>query len=104
MKLLRNDRTTKKASYSYKDGNMSELDQVLGLKWDVMELDESHFRFVTHVVFKAKDMMLFMNVSTALCRQGLIECYRDFIKSSELTTDKGDSANLSDHEELDLCL
>ena len=104
LKLLQIDRTTKKASYSYKDGNMSELDQVLGLKWDVMELDESYFRFVTQVVFKAKDMMLFMNVSTALCRQGLIECYRDFIKSSELTTDEGDSANLSDHEELDLCL
>ena len=100
-RILNINRNTKKVLYSYKGGNIGALDKVLGLKWDILEIDSSHFRFVTQVLFKAKDMMLYMSVFTAICRKGLSGYYREFIQTTELTADQDDLTN-SDHEDLEV--
>ena len=84
MSILGIDTKSRKMIYSYKDGNMDQLDSLLGMRWDVSPIDKTHFRFVTQVVFKVKDLMLSMGVYCAICRSCFSDSYRSEIQNKDM--------------------
>ena len=76
------DPKLKKTVYSYQKDNIGAL---LGCLWDIKEISDSQFRFVTQVVVKLKGFQLIVAVSTAVSRLPFSEIdYRNKIKLLEL--------------------
>lgn len=91
------DIKSKKREFSYKKGNISRLDDLLGSLWDIKCIDGNQFRFVTQLVVKLKGFQLTVSVSTAISRFEFDEKeYRNVIMSMELVPDEN---LISDNEE-----
>lgn len=97
MDIFNLDLKSMKRVFSYRNENLSELDNLLGSLWDVKETGDGQFRFVTQVVVKLKGYQVTVSVSTAASRLQFSEAdYRQKIKSLELSPAED---HLSDCEE-----
>ena len=96
-----NFQNSNKRIFSYKNKSIEELDDLLGMQWDVYEVDTQQFRFVTEVVIKLKGFILSGTVSTAICRKQLIrESYREDVRLVELETTTGHDSDMEQEDML----
>ena len=96
------DPKLKKTVYSYQKDNIGALDNLLGCLWDIKEISDSQFRFVTQVVVKLKGFQLIVAVSTAVSRLPFSEIdYRNKIKLLELVPVESQTSDCEEVDSLD---
>lgn len=89
----------RKTVFSYQKENIGDLDNLLGCLWDIKQISDNQFRFVTQVVGKLKGFQLIVAVSKAVSHLPFSEIdYRSKIKLLELVPVESQT---SDGEQVD---
>ena len=91
----------RKCEISYRNGNLDILDSLLGKYWDVLPI-EGHFRFVSRVIIKVKDMQIIGSISTAISRTQMGPNYRSIVLANELDINATEGSDLEEDDMVQL--